>query len=41
MDKYALYVIVVYAATFGVLVAYLWYLFRRLRQELAARKDGE
>lgn len=33
MDKYAVYVIVVYVVTFGVLAAYLGYLFRRLRQE--------
>ena len=33
MDQFSAYVIVVYAATFGVLLAYLGYLFARLRQE--------
>ena len=41
MDKYALYVIVVYVTTFGVLAGYLGYLFRRLRQEKTAQKDPE
>ncbi|GHF33041.1 preprotein translocase subunit Sec63 [Deinococcus metalli] len=36
MDKYAWYVIVVYVVTFGLLLAYLAWMWLRLR---AARQD--
>ena len=41
MDKYSLYVLVVYAVTFIVLFGYPLYVWSRLRQEQAAVKQED